>query len=169
MLLKSISHAALTVCILAIGGVANAQEVVRHKTGSFPIATAVEVPAGRTTVYLSGKVPQVVDANASANSLEAFGDTKAQTVNIMKQIEDHLRELNLTMGDIVKMQVYLVGGPENDGKMDFAGFMEGYTQFFGDAANQPSLPARSVFQVAGLANPGWRVEIEVIAVRPAAH
>jgi len=69
------------------------------------------------------------------------------------------------MGDVVKMQVFLVGDPSKGGKMDFGGFMEGYTQFFGTEA-QPNLPTRSVFQVAGLANPGFLVEIEVTAVRP---
>jgi enamine deaminase RidA (YjgF/YER057c/UK114 family) len=69
------------------------------------------------------------------------------------------------MSDVVKMQVFLVGDPAKDGKMDFGGFMEGYTQFFGTEA-QPNLPARSVVQVAGLANPGFLVEIEVTAVRP---
>jgi enamine deaminase RidA (YjgF/YER057c/UK114 family) len=47
--------------------------------------------------------------------------------------------------------------------MDFKAFMEGYTQFFG--GNQPNLPARSVVGVAALANPGFLVEIEVIAAR----
>jgi enamine deaminase RidA (YjgF/YER057c/UK114 family) len=69
------------------------------------------------------------------------------------------------MGDVVKMQVFLVGDPDKGGKMDFAGFMQGYTQFFG-SKEQPNLPTRSVFQVAGLANPGFLVEIEVTAVRP---
>jgi enamine deaminase RidA (YjgF/YER057c/UK114 family) len=49
--------------------------------------------------------------------------------------------------------------------MDFAGFMQGYTQFFGTPA-QPNLPVRSAMQVAALANPGFLVEIEVTAVRP---
>ena len=49
--------------------------------------------------------------------------------------------------------------------MDFAGFMKGYTQFFGTKA-QPKLPTRSAFQVAGLANPNYLVEIEVTAARP---
>jgi enamine deaminase RidA (YjgF/YER057c/UK114 family) len=44
--------------------------------------------------------------------------------------------------------------------MDFKGFMEGYTQFFG--GDQPNLPARSVIGVAALANPGFLVEIEVL-------
>ena len=69
------------------------------------------------------------------------------------------------MGDVIKMQAFLVGDPEMDGKMDFAGFMRGYTQFFG-TDEQPNLPSRSALQVAGLANPNYLVEIEVTAVRP---
>ena len=148
---------------------ANAHEVVRHKlpnNSTFPIAAAVEVPAGATTVYLSGTVPPVADAAAPANTPAAYGNTQVQTVNVLKAIETQLKGLGLTMGDVVKMQVFLVGGPETDGKMDFAGFMEGYRQFFGDQANQPNLPARSAFQIAALGNPNHRVEIEVVAVRP---
>ncbi len=89
---------------------------------------------------------------------------KTQTVGVLKSIEATLKDLGLTMGDVVKMQVFLVGDPKMDGKMDFAGFMKGYTQFFGTQA-QPNLPARSAMQVAGLVNPGWLVEIEVTAVR----
>jgi enamine deaminase RidA (YjgF/YER057c/UK114 family) len=49
--------------------------------------------------------------------------------------------------------------------MDFKAFMEGYTQFFG--GSQPNLPARSVVGIAALANPGFLVEIEVVAVKDA--
>lgn len=87
-----------------------------------------------------------------------------ETVGILKDIERSLSELDLGLGDVVKMQVFLVGDPVIGGKMDFAGFMEGYSQFFG-TREQPNLPARSVFQVMGLTNPAWRVEIEVVAVR----
>jgi enamine deaminase RidA (YjgF/YER057c/UK114 family) len=73
--------------------------------------------------------------------------------------------MHLGMGDIVKMQAFLVGDPAKGGKLDFEGFMQGYTQFFGTPA-QPNLPARSAMQVAALANPGFLVEIEVTAVRP---
>jgi len=45
--------------------------------------------------------------------------------------------------------------------MDFEGFMAGYTQYFGTAAHQPNLPARSTIQVAGLAS-GALVEIEIV-------
>jgi enamine deaminase RidA (YjgF/YER057c/UK114 family) len=39
--------------------------------------------------------------------------------------------------------------------------VESYIQFFG--GSQPNLPARSVVGVASLGNPGFLVEIEVIA------
>ena len=62
------------------------------------------------------------------------------------------------------MHVYLVGDPAKDNKMDFSGFMAGYTKYFG-TKDQPNKPARSALQVAALAAPGVLVEIEVIAVR----
>jgi enamine deaminase RidA (YjgF/YER057c/UK114 family) len=159
--------AAACTLLLSVAGAAEAQEILRHRApgSTFPIARAVEVPAGKTTVYVSGMVPPLVDDKADKTSVAAFGDTKAQTVGVLKAIEGTLKSLNLAMGDVVKMQVFLVGDPGKGGRMDFAGFMEGYTQFFG-TADQPKLPSRSVMQVAGLVNPGWLVEIEVTAVRP---
>jgi len=62
------------------------------------------------------------------------------------------------------MHVYLAADPAKDNKLDFAGFMEGYSQFFGTPA-QPNKPARSAMQVAALVVPAGLVEIEVIAVR----
>jgi enamine deaminase RidA (YjgF/YER057c/UK114 family) len=72
----------------------------------------------------------------------------------------------LGFGDIIKMTVFLVADPAAaDQRMDFKGFMEAYTQFFG-TPEQPNLPARSAVQVAGLAAPGMLVEIEVILAKP---
>jgi enamine deaminase RidA (YjgF/YER057c/UK114 family) len=145
-----------------------ASEVVRHKlpnNSTFPIAAAVEVPAGATTVYLSGMVPPVADTAAPANTVAAYGNTQVQTVSVLKAIEGQLKAIGLTMGDVVKMQVFLVGDPAMEGRMDFGGFMKGYSEFFG-TESQPNLPVRSTMQVAALANPGFLVEIEVTAVRP---
>jgi enamine deaminase RidA (YjgF/YER057c/UK114 family) len=152
---------------LALNGAATAEEVIRHRTpgSNFPIAAAVEVPAGKTIVFVSGMVPRVTNDQAPRNSIASFGDTKAQTVSVLQAIGEALGRLNLTMKDVVKMQAFLVPDPAKDNRMDFAGFMEGYTQFFG-TAEQPNLPSRSVMAVAGLVNPGWLVEIEVTAVRP---
>ena len=93
----------------------------------------------------------------------AYGDTKTQTVGVLNRIKGILEGLGLSMGDVVKMQVFLVHNAA--APMDFKAFMEGYTQFFG--GSQPNLPARSVVGVAALANPGFLVEIEVIAVKDA--
>jgi enamine deaminase RidA (YjgF/YER057c/UK114 family) len=144
---------------------ASAQAIVRHKIpgSDFPIAQAVTLPAGTTIHFISGQVPPTVNKGADPNSLAAFGDTKAQTVGVLTKIQDILKGMGLAMGDVVKMQVFLVGDPGKNGKADVAGFMEGYTQFFGGP--QPNLPARAVVQVAGLSNPGWLVEIEVVAAK----
>jgi enamine deaminase RidA (YjgF/YER057c/UK114 family) len=153
--------------LLGCCGLAHADEVLRHRPpgSTFPIASAVEVPAGKTLVYLSGAVPPVVDEKAERGSLAAYGDTRTQTAGTLAAIERNLKSLGLGMGDVVKMQVFLVGDPAKGGKMDFDGFMAAYREHFGTAA-QPRLPARSVMQVAALVVPGWLVEIEVTAVRP---
>lgn len=165
--MKSLIGAVAFAATVMTAGNAFAAEVVRHKipNSNFPIARAVEVPADKTTVYLSGAVPSVIDEKADKASVAAYGDTKAQTESVLKSIDKTLNELGLKMGDVIKMTVFLVGDPGKGGKMDFAGFMEGYTQFFGTEA-QPNLPTRSVVEVAGLASPGFLVEIEVTAVRP---
>lgn len=162
-----LTSACALLALLSLPALAGAAEVVRHKIpgSDFPIAAAVEVPAGKTTVYVSGAVPRAIDASAPKDSRAAYGDTKAQTVNVLGSIKKQLESMDLGLGDVIKMQVFLVGDPELEGKMDFAGFMEGYRQFFG-TAEQPNLPARSAFQIAGLANPAYLVEIEVVAVRP---
>ncbi len=143
-----------------------APEVIRHRipNSSFPIASAVEVPAGRTLVFVSGAVPAVADPKAERGSLAAYGDTRTQTLSVLANIDRQLKGLGLSMGQVVKMQVFLVGDPSKGGRMDFDGFMSAYSEHFGTAA-QPNLPARSVMQVAGLVVPGWLVEIEVTAVR----
>jgi enamine deaminase RidA (YjgF/YER057c/UK114 family) len=143
----------------------NAQAIVRHKipNSDFPIAQAVTLPAGTAIHFISGQVPPAVNKAADPNSLAAFGDTKTQSAGVLARIQDILKGMGLTMGDVVKMQVFLVGDPGKSGKADVAGFMEAYTQYFGGA--QPNLPARAVVQVAALSNPGWLVEIEVVAAK----
>ena len=157
----------VTGLLLLISLAASATDMVRHKIpgSDFPFAAAVDVPAGKSTVLLSGKVPAMRDPAAPKGSQAAWGATRAQTIGVLTQIKQQLESIGLTMGDVVKMQAFLVGDPALGGKMDFAGFMAGYTQFFVTQA-PPKLPARSAFQIAVLGNPLWRVEIEAVAVRP---
>jgi enamine deaminase RidA (YjgF/YER057c/UK114 family) len=148
--------------LMAALGAARA-EIVRYPipNSTFPIAQAVQVPGGATTYYISGQVPPVVSKEAEPNSPQAYGDTRTQTVGVLNKIKGILEGLGLGMADVVKMQVFLVHDAR--APMDFKAFMEVYTQFFG--GSQPNLPARSVVGVAALANPGFLVEIEVIAVK----
>ena len=166
-MMKSLIGAVVLGAGLMTAASASADDIVRHRipNSDFPIARAVEVPAGKTTVYLSGAVPSVAVEGADKNTVAAYGDTRTQTESVLQSIDKTLGDLGLKMGDVIKMQAFLVGDPARGGDMDFAGFMEGYTKFFGTEA-QPNLPSRSVVKVAGLANPGFLVEIEVTAVRP---
>jgi len=158
---RTVAAALMAACLPACA----AQDIVRHKIpgSDFPIALAVSIPPSATIHFISGQVPPVVDKAADGQTLAAFGNTKTQTVGVLNKIKDILAGMGLGMGDVVKMQVFIVGDPAKGGKGDVAGFMEGYTQFFGGA--QPNLPARAVFQVAALSNPGWLIEIEVVAAK----
>jgi enamine deaminase RidA (YjgF/YER057c/UK114 family) len=161
MKLKSmLSLAALTA---ALHVSAASADVVRHPipNSTFPIAQAVEVKGNVTTYYVSGQVPPVLNSDADPQTAAAYGDVTTQTVGVLKRIQDILGGFGLSMADVVKMQVFLVHTPA--APMDFKAFMAGYTQFFG--GSQPNLPARSVVGIASLANPGFLVEIEVIAVK----
>ncbi|MGB6159788.1 MAG: RidA family protein [Acidobacteriaceae bacterium] len=119
----------------------------------FPISEGVWVG---DTLYLSGAIDSAVAKSTP-------GDTETQTMHVLDTIKRELGEQHLTLGDVVMMHAYLAGDPAQGGKMDFAGFMKGYTQYFG-TKDQPHKPARSAMQVAALALPGALVEIEVIAV-----
>jgi enamine deaminase RidA (YjgF/YER057c/UK114 family) len=129
-----------------------------------PIAGMVIVPPGATTYYLSGMVAPVSDPSAPKGTMAAYGDTKTQTIGALTRIKEALAEQKLGLGDVVKMTVFLAGDPALDGRMDFAGMMEGYKQFFG-TVDQPNKPARSTVQVANLVGPGMMVEIEVVAAK----
>src|SRR3981081_2584771 len=99
-----------------------------------PISAAVW--AG-DTLYVSGWLDPDVKTHT---------DTKSQTVGTIKDLQKFLESQKLTLSDVVMMHVYLGGDPAKDGKMDFAGMMAGYTQFFG-TRDQPNKPARTTVQV----------------------
>jgi enamine deaminase RidA (YjgF/YER057c/UK114 family) len=140
---------------------AQAQEVRRLGPAESPISASVEVPAGSRLVYVSGTVPDPADSAAPAGSVQRYGDTAAQTRSILTKIQAQLGRHGLGLGDVVMMRVFLVA-PPGQPRMDFAGMMSAYREFFGTAA-LPNRPARSTMQVAGLVDPGWLVEIEVTA------
>jgi enamine deaminase RidA (YjgF/YER057c/UK114 family) len=145
---------------------ARAEDVARLPllNSDFPISSAVTVHSGIDTVFLSGALSPVNNPAAPKGSIEAYGDTEAQTLGSLNAIKATLGRLGLGMGDVVKMTVFLAADPKT-GKMDFAGMMKSYVKFFG-TKDQPNKPARSAVQVAGLAAPWALVEIEVVAAKP---
>lgn len=127
-------------------------------------AEAIEVPANARQIVLSGVGPELTDPSAAAGSIKAYGDTKAQTLSVIKQIEATLKRHGYTLGDVVSMQALVVGDPALNGEADFEGFSEVYNQYFGTQA-QPNVPARTRAQVIRLVPPGWLVEITVTAIK----
>ena len=155
--------AALLPVLAAAAPAAADDGIVRVGAPTSAILQAAVVPAGYDTIYVSGMTPPALNAGAPAGTPVQFGDTKTQTIGVLKRIEDVLKGQGYTMGDVVMMRVYLVGDPKGGG-MDFAGMMEAYKQFFG-TAEQPNKPARVTMQVAALVAPGMLSEIEVQAAK----
>lgn len=156
----------LLTCALMTSAASADDAVVRHPIpgSDFPIAEAVSVRAGADLVFVSGAVPRAIVEGGDPADPATFGDTEAQTKTVLEAISARLDRAGMGPGDVVMMRVYLVGDPKMGGRMDFAGLMRGYSQFFG-TAEQPNLPARSAIQVAGLAQAGWLVEIDVVAAK----
>jgi len=161
--IKQVLTGAVLACGLSLAAAtAVAQDVIIHpNAGTFPIANAVEVGPGASIIFHSGVTPAAANPNAQRGTPEFYGDTKTQAISVFNRMQADLERHGLSMGDVVKMTVFLVGDPAMGGQMDFDGFMEAYRMFWG-TPEQPRLPARSTVQVAGLVGPLMFVEVEVI-------
>jgi len=112
-----------------------------------PYSHAVDAGA---LVFLSGQTPRDPDTGALVP-----GGIGAQTTRSLDNLAAVLDAAGLTSDDVVKCNVYLV---DID---DFAEMNRAYTAFFAEPR-----PARTTIGVAALPM-GARVEIEMVAVRPA--
>jgi len=157
----------LILALTLAAGAAEAQDIRRLGPPDSPISASVEVPPDGRLVYVGGTVPEAIDPSAPQGSVQRYGDTATQTRSVLRRIDGQLREHGLGLGDVVMMRAFLVAPPGSE-RMDFAGMMTAYREFFGSEM-QPNLPARSTMQVAGLVDPGWLVEIEVTAAEPEAR
>ncbi len=115
------------------------------KPGTFPFSGAV---VAGPFVFVSGQV-----GNDSKTGTTPSG-FKAQTQNVLANIQDKLSKAGCTLKDVVKATVFL---------SDIRGFEEMNEVY--RAAFGPDFPARSTIE-AHLARPEFLVEIEVIAFRP---
>jgi enamine deaminase RidA (YjgF/YER057c/UK114 family) len=156
--------ATLAFLLLVVASNSPAADIVRRPSPGFPIASSVTVPAGAELLFVSGTLADVANPGAPAGSVERFGDTATQATSVLAKLEKQLQAAGMSMGDVVKMNVFLVGDPKKGGAMDFEGLMQAYSRHFGTEA-QKNLPARTTVQVAGLPLPGALVEIEVIAAK----
>ena len=141
-------------------GAAQAQVVRTSNNPTAVISSTATIPADYKLIYLSGSTASPVDPAKP----EEFGDTKTQTLSILTKMKDQLEKMGLGLGDIVKMNVFLVGVPEREGRMDAPAMNEVFKTFFGTPA-QPNKPTRSTVQVAALGRPTTLVEIEAIAAK----
>ncbi|MGY5134206.1 RidA family protein [Streptomyces nigrescens] len=105
-----------------------------------------------TTVAVSGQVP--VDGDGR---LVGEGDAEAQVRQVYANLATALEAASCTLDDVVKLTVYLTD------LADLPAFRRVRDEH--QDARRP--PACSLVQVAGLVQPGFRIEIEALAVRPA--
>jgi enamine deaminase RidA (YjgF/YER057c/UK114 family) len=118
-----------------------------------PAFTNVIVVTGSVkTVYVGGQ-----DAVDASGTIIGKGDLKAQTEQVLKNVQVALAAGGAQLEHIIKWNLYVVQGQPLR-----AGF-EGFQHVWG---NRPNPPAISVLFVSGLAHPDFLVEMEAIAVVP---
>jgi enamine deaminase RidA (YjgF/YER057c/UK114 family) len=144
----------------AFAGAAHAAPVERKQTAAAAIASSALVPAGTQLIWLSGQTASPANPNDPAS----VGDTEAQTLNIFTKMKAQLAEYGLGMGDIVKLNLFMVGDPKNGGVADRAGMTKSYLKFFG-TPEQPNKPTRTTVQVAALGRPEVFIEIEAVVAK----
>ena len=101
-------------------------------------------------IYVSGQIPVDPVTNQTVT-----GDVKAETRQVLSNIQRILEGCGATMSDVVKCGVFLTD------VTDFAAMNEVYAEFFGQAK-----PARTTIAVAALPLQGAKVEIDAVAYKP---
>jgi len=142
-----------SVALMGGSALAGAQEITRYSEGNY-FYTSITIPPGAETMYLSGSGARPLDDGS-------WGDMKQQTVNTFSRFKQTLEEQGWSMSDIVQVRAFAVAGEDG---LDFAGFNEGYSEFFGTDDN-PNKPVRSFVEIKDLVVEGWLVEIEIRAAR----
>ncbi len=117
---------------------------VMAPVGSYSQGTAT---AAGETVYVSGQVPTDRDG-----TLVGPGDIRAQTRQVLQNVEAVLTAAGASLTDVVKTTVYLRS--TGDGR----GFDEEYATYFGDHR-----PARVAIR-AEMMSDAFLVEVDAIAV-----
>ena len=118
-----------------------------------PAFTNVIVVTGSVkTVYIGGQ-----NALDASGTIIGKGDIKAQTEQVLKNIQAALSAGGAQPEHVIKWNLYVVHGQPLQ-----AGF-EVFQQVWG---RRPNPPAITMAFVAGLANPDFLIEMDAIAVVP---
>ena len=111
--------------------------IYRHKQG----ARLAEAVVSNGLIFLAGQVPE--------NTMD---DARAQTANVLAQIDTLLAELDSDKSKIVDVTIFLADMDDYDAM----------NQAWDEWVPQGHTPARATVQ-AKLANPAWKIEIVVTA------
>lgn len=112
----------------------------------------VSVTGPVKTIYIGGQ-----DAVDTSGAIVGKGDLKAQTEQILKNIQAALAASGAQLEHVVKWNVYVVQGQP---------LQEGFVAFQSVWGNRPNPPAISAMFVTGLAHPDFLAEMDAVAVVP---
>ena len=104
------------------------------------------------TIYIGGQ-----DAVDASGAIVGKGDLKAQTEQILKNIQAALAAAGAQPEHIIKWNIYVVQGQS---------VQDGFAAFQSVWGNPPNPPVITVAFVAGLGHPDFLAEIDAIAVVP---
>src|SRR5215212_7714680 len=134
----------------APGNVQHLNPETLHHNPAFTQAVAVSGTV--KTVYVGGQ--NAVDISGA---IVGQGDIAAQTEQVMKNVQAALAAGGASLEHVIKWNLYLVQGQP---------LQPGFEVFQRVWNRRPNPPAISMAFVAGLANPDFLIEIDVIAVVP---
>ena len=121
-----------------------------HQNPAFTNVVTVTGPV--RTIYVGGQ--NSVD---TSGAIVGKGDFKAQSEQILKNIQAALAAGGAQLEHVVKWNMYVVQGQP---------LQEGFAAFQRIWGDRPNPPAISMAFVAGLAHPDFLAEIDAIAVVP---
>lgn len=146
-LLTSSLLAAVSVSVLLSAGAADSLQSFGEASMLYSAST--KVPAGWPQFFTAG-------ATAGANG----GSTvKSQAIATMTRLRQNIAAAGFKLEDVVFVRGYIAPGP--DGTVDFPGWNEAWTAFFGNSTT-PHKPARTSIAVPRLGLPETLVEVEFV-------
>ena len=144
---------------------ANPDLTVRRGADAALFAESVTVAPGTSLFFTWGVTPspraKAIARGETASERDRYGDTYAQARALMTQLTEDLREVGLTLRDVIAVRANLVAEPE----LDMTGWNKAFGEFFGTATN-PHKPARTTIGISRLFHPDYLVEVEFVAAIP---